>query len=130
MFEKIVLRRSDTGVALTLGEVAEALLFYEKVHLVLDQGSLRSLIDSLGTQELLALLARKRLSAFYAEDMLTARHDTIGGTQYHSFASFVLSGRSGEQPRKGRKARLELILEKSGHSPHEARKLAERFIEH
>jgi len=33
---------------------------------------------------------------------------------------FVLSGRSGEQPRKGRKAGLDLILEKSGHSPHAA----------
>jgi hypothetical protein len=130
MFEKIVLRRSESGLALTTGEVAEALLFYEKVHLVLDQGSLRSLIYALGTDELLALLARKRLSAIYSEDMLMARNDTIGSFQFHSFGSFVLSAKAGEQPRKSRKSRLELIFEKSGYSPREARKFVERFLKH
>jgi hypothetical protein len=79
MFEKIVLRRSDTGVALTLGEVAEALLFYQNVHLVLDPQALASLISCLGMNELLALVARKRLTAVYAEDFLMRNITTTMG---------------------------------------------------
>jgi hypothetical protein len=80
VFEKIVLRRSDSGVALTLGEVAEALLFYQNVHLVLDPGSLQSLSGSLGLSELLALVARKRLTAVYSEDNLACVTQTVGST--------------------------------------------------
>lgn len=130
MFETIVLRRSETGLALTAGEVAEALLFYGKVHLVLDQGSLKSLIDTLGVTELLALLARKRLTAIYSEDMLMAQHTTVGVFQFHSFGAFTLAGQAGERPRKSRKSRLEIVFEKSGYSRGEARKFSERFLAH
>ncbi len=41
MFEKIILRRSDKGPGLTAGELAEALLFYQNVHIVLDFSSLK-----------------------------------------------------------------------------------------
>ena len=68
MFEKVVLRRSQNGLGLSLGEVAQALLFYQNVHLVLDMQSLSDLSRSLGTGELLALVERKRLTAVYAED--------------------------------------------------------------
>ena len=130
MFEKIVLRRSEAGPALTIGEVAEALLFYEKVHLVLDPGSLTSLINSLGPNELISLIARKRLSAFYSEEMLMNRHDTVGTVRFHSFGAVVISGQAGEHPRKGRKARLAIQFEKSGYSAREARNFAERFARH
>lgn len=43
MFEKIVLRRSEDGLSPTVGDLAEALLFYRHVHLMLDRGSLGSL---------------------------------------------------------------------------------------
>ena len=36
MFEKIVLHRSDQGNSITAGELAEALLYYQNVHLILD----------------------------------------------------------------------------------------------
>jgi hypothetical protein len=41
----------------------------------------------------------------------------------------MISGNPNEQPRKGRRARLELALEINGHSRGEARRLADRFIE-
>lgn len=130
MFEKIVLRRSETGVTLTLGEVAEALLFYQKVHLVLDPASLRALITSLGTRELLALVARKRLTAVYAEDSLVVRNDSFGSIEHHEFSTMMMiAGKPNEKVRTSRRGRLELALESAGHSRGEARKLAERFIE-
>jgi hypothetical protein len=131
MFEKIVLRRSETGPGLTLGDIAEALLFYEKVHVVLDVWSLKSLVDSLGTRELLALLARKRITAFYAEDMLLTQNEVVGSLQYHWFDSGAISGKPGdERPRNGRKGRLAMMLEINGHAPREARNLAERLLAH
>jgi hypothetical protein len=108
MFEKIVLRRSDTGVALTLGEIAEALLFYQHVHLVLDPNALKSLIESLGMEELLALVARKRFTAVYAEDMLMEHHKKGGAFPRHGFITGMISGKPNEEVRKSRRARLEL----------------------
>jgi hypothetical protein len=100
MFEKIVLRRSDTGVALTLGEVAEALLFYQNVHLVLDPMSINALISNLEMRELLALVARKRLTAVYAEDMLVSRNFNDGSIPQHDFATATISGKQNEKVRK------------------------------
>jgi hypothetical protein len=132
MFEKIVLRRSDTGVALTLGEIAEALLFYQNVHLVLDYGSLQSLGGSLDLSELLALVARKRLTAVYAEDNLGAFSQTMGGIPRHSFGAWSFTGNEKEKaaPKKlKRKDRLQLTLEKLTSSRSEARRFADRFME-
>jgi hypothetical protein len=128
MFEKIVLRRSDTGVALTLGEVAEALLFYQNVHLVLDPGSLQSLSETLGLQELLALIARKRLTAVYAEDMLASHAQTIGSIPRHSFNTIMLVGNPNQEARTSRRGRLELQLEKLTPSRSEARRFADQFM--
>ena len=129
MFEKIVLRRSETGVALTLGEIAEAMLFYQNVHLVLDPGAIDAISKSLGMREFLALVRRKRVSAIYANEMLMTHTTNVGSIPRHGFLAGFISGKPNEQPRKGRRAVLELTLENSGHSRGEARKLAGQFIE-
>ena len=129
MFEKIVLRRSTTGVALTPGEIAEALLFYQNVHVVLDYGTIMSISKSLGMRAFLSLVRRKRLSAVYTSEMLMAHCNNVGSISHHGFVAGILSGKQGEQLRKGRRAHLELALEQSGHSREEAAKLAEQFME-
>ena len=129
MFEKIVLRHSQTGIPLTLGEIAEALLFYQKVHVILDSLSMATIIRTLGTSELLALVERGRITAVYAEDMLMATNENVGWAQNHSFMTAMISGeRDKNEILKSRRARLENILVMSNHSRTEARKLAERFI--
>jgi hypothetical protein len=130
MFEKIVLRRSQIGPGLTPGELAEALLFYKNVHLVIDHGSFKSLLDSLGAQEILALLAHKRISAFFAEDMFLTMNEPFAHGQAHWFESISIGGQGEEQPRKGRKGRLALLFEMNGYSPREAQKYADRFLEY
>lgn len=128
MFEKIVLRRSEAGPALSIGELAEALLFYQNVHLVLDHGSLNGLIRALGPQKLLSILARRTVSAVYCEEMLATHTETIGATQRHQFVAFRFAG---EKDRKfhSRKEALKAIVEKTGVSGREARRFAERFLE-
>lgn len=128
MFEKIVLRHSRTGSALTAGEIAEALLFYQHVHIVLDAGSLGGIARSLGTSEFLSLVERKRLTAVYAEDMLAANTQIVQGIQHHSFAAFFISGNKLKGTVwRSRSERLANLLKMVGHSGGEARKLTERF---
>jgi hypothetical protein len=127
MFEKIVLRRSETGVSLTLGEIAEALLFYQKVHLILDRGSLLTLIQNLGSEELLALLARKRLTAVYAEDTFMCNQTLVGSIPHHKFLTATVAGPRKGDERKTQKGRLDYVFEQAGHFRGEAQRLADEF---
>jgi hypothetical protein len=80
-------------------------------------------------REFLALVRRNRVSAVYANEMLMAHSTNFGSIPRHGFMAGFISGRQNEQPRKGRRAVLELTLENSGHSRGQARKLAGQFIE-
>lgn len=80
MFEKVTLRTSDRGDAITPGEIAEALLFYQNVHLVLDYYSLTGLIISLGMERLLSLLRRPNVSAVYTDETLATRKEPVKNT--------------------------------------------------
>jgi hypothetical protein len=129
MFEKVVLRRSSTGPAITVGEVAEALLFYQNVHIVLDYPGLGSLLDGFGARGLLALLARPNVTAVYTEETLGTFTETIGFRQLHNFVAFKVSGEKDRAPVHTRKGRLAELIARKGHPPKEALRLAERLRE-
>jgi hypothetical protein len=40
MFKHVGKRRAETGSPVTVGRIAEAILYYRKVHLVMDRGTL------------------------------------------------------------------------------------------
>ena len=80
-------------------------------------------------QEFLALVRRRRLSAVYVSDMLMAHSTNVGSIPHHGLVAGFLSGNANERPRTGRRALLELNLERSGYSRGDARKLAGQFIE-
>lgn len=128
MFEKIVLRKSEKGPALSAGELAEALLFYQNVHIILDFPSLNLLVEQIGMPRLLALLSKPNVSAVYCEEMLATRTDRIDGKENHSFVAFTFTG-SQEVGQLSRRKRIEYILSKKGYERRIARKLAERFRE-
>src|ERR1700738_2597279 len=91
MFDKIVLHQSAAG-GLTLGEIAEALLFYRRVHIVLDVFVLWPLLDTLGERGLVELLSRDEVSAVYVEDMLmTLSGPLVGGGEWHEYAGATLN---------------------------------------
>jgi len=130
MFEKIVLRRSDKGPALSIGELAEALLFYQNVHLVLDHASLNNLISKIGMPTLLSLLSRPSVSAVYCEEMLATRTESRGSVLSHSFVAFTYMGDKDVGPLHGRKKRLEHLLSRHGYGKRQTRLLVERFRKH
>jgi len=127
MFEKVVLRRSDTGSNFTIGELAEAILFYQNVHLILDYGSLTGLIKTIGMPDLLSLLSRPNISAVYCEETLGTRTDNSGVVESHEFIAFTFSGTQDGGQLTSRKKRLEFILERQGYPKKRARRLVERF---
>lgn len=56
MFDEITIRRSTHGAGLDLGALAESILFYGKVNLLLNRGSLRQMLDACGPEVLLRLV--------------------------------------------------------------------------
>jgi hypothetical protein len=129
MFEKVVVRRSQAGPPFTLGELAEALLFYQHVHLVIDHWSLDALIKGLGPQGLLNLLRREEVTAFYAEDMFLTQTDLVGSWPWHKFHTISIAGRPNEKPRDTARGRLDVTLTALGLPKSEARRFSERLAE-
>tara|TARA_A100000171_G_C2134621_1_gene149272 strand:+ start:2254 stop:3453 length:1200 start_codon:yes stop_codon:yes gene_type:complete len=127
MFERVVLRRSLDGPAITVGEIAEALLFYQNIHLVLDYSSLVGLIKTIGMRNILKILSLPDVKATYIEE-ITGTHtkQTPTGPEY-SLVVFMVSGHQDVGQLKSRKKRLEYILDRQGYKRSETKRLVERF---
>jgi len=128
MFEKIVLRRSETGAAISAGQIAEALLFYQNVHLVIDSGSFGQLIRQLGPGTLLSILQRSDCTAVYCEEILGTHSQAVGPVQAHSFAAFALTGHDGIGMFKSREERVAFMLRREGVSSTDAKRFAKAFL--
>lgn len=76
MFDSIILRTSEKDGTLSVGRVAEALLYYQKTHLLLSRHTLLGLIDQLGVPTLIELLSRPEVTAeFYDGHTLVLTDD-------------------------------------------------------
>lgn len=128
MFEKIILRRSDKGPALSAGELAEALLFYQNVHIILDYACLSGLISQIGMPAINSLLTRPNVSAVYCEDSLATRTETKNNIASHSFIAYSFAGDKDVGQLHSRNKMLEYMLNKKhGYNKKQAKRLVERF---
>lgn len=128
MFEKIILRKSDKGPSLSAGELAEALLFYQNVHLILDFSSLGTLISQIGMPNIVSLLNRPNVSAIYCENSVATQTDTRNNISTHSFIAYSFAGDREVGQLHSRKQILEWILtKKHGYDKKKAKQLVERF---
>lgn len=128
MFEKIVLRRSENGAAISAGQLAEALLFYQNVHLIIDMGSFGGLIRQLGPGTLLSVLQRSDCTAVYCEEVLGTHTQAIGPMNAHSYVAFALSGHDGIGMFESRDQRVAYILRNAGIPDTEAKRFAKSFL--
>ncbi|WP_050470646.1 hypothetical protein, partial [Herbaspirillum chlorophenolicum] len=128
MFEKIVLKRLIDGPPISLGELAEALLFYQNVHLVLDHSTLSHLIESIRMEGLLSLLGRKNVTAVYCEETLGISTTKRGVFEYHTPIGFYLSGDATGAVANNRRERLYLTLARYGYDKKQRERLASIFI--
>jgi hypothetical protein len=127
MFERVILRRSLDGPPITAGEIAEALLFYQSVHIVLDHASLFGLVKSIGMRNILKLLSLPDVKATYLEESLGTLTDRTDMGDEYSFVSHMLVGDQTAGQFESRKKRLSFMIERFGYKRKEAKRLGERF---
>jgi hypothetical protein len=127
MFERVVLKRSFDGPAISIGEIAEALLFYQSVHIVLDHSSLFGLIECIGIHNTLKLLALPDVKTTYIDEMpATYTEQTSNGPEY-ALISCMFTGHQDIGIFSSRKKRLEVMLESRGYNKSDAKSFAEKF---
>lgn len=129
MFEHIILRRAENGLPISVGQVAEALLYYQRVHLFIDRGTLFNLIRQIGVGRILILLSRAELSAVYCEEVLGTRTDSVGISQYYNYVGFTLLGNEGVGQLKTPLARLQFEIERQGIPTTEAKRFSKAFLD-
>lgn len=130
MFEKTVLRRSSSGAPVTAGQLAEALLYYQNVHLVIDHGTFRALVKAIGVSSLIGLLRRPGVTAVYCEETVGTSTQTISSFPVHTFVAFKFVGNE----KAGRKLeskqdRIAYLLQEEGTERKAADRFAKRFLE-
>ncbi|KGG83045.1 hypothetical protein P245_25895 [Comamonas thiooxydans] len=129
MFDHVVMRRSLGGQPISAGQVAEALLFYQKVHLVIDRGTLLGLVKQVGMPQLLTLLNRSDFSAVYCEEMLATSTDTVGAIQIHDLVALTFAGDPVAGNLKTVEDRLRFDLSRAGLSNSEAKRSTKAFLD-
>lgn len=128
LFESIVLRNSEEAGNITLGAIAEALLFYQNSRIFIGPGTLTLFArdDSLG--EILALVKEKRLQAVHSEEALATITHSHGVSQAHSFGAMTLVGHE-EVRGRNRAERIEISLRNIGLDASKARAQAKAFVD-
>lgn len=127
MFESVVLRRSESGSPISAGQVCEALLFYQRVHLVFDRGTLIQLAKQIGLSSLLVLLRRHEVSAVYCEEILCTITNSVGSQQVHSFAGFTMVGHDTTKKFTTTNEATQYTLEQAGFTKSESKSFAKEF---
>jgi hypothetical protein len=92
MFERAVFRRSDEKLDfhLDVGQLAETILYYGNVDLLLDRGNLGQLLKTIGPDALIRLVRLPTVNAVFVADDLATLSNNYGFTA-HKFIAFSLS---------------------------------------
>jgi hypothetical protein len=128
MFEHVVLRRAEGGLPISAGQLAEAMLYYQKVHLIIDGATLFNFINQLGTGRLLTILSRADVSAVYCEEILATQTETTGVSQSHNFVAMNISGHQGVGSFRSTQETLQFQIERQGVAKTEARQFTLAFL--
>jgi hypothetical protein len=92
MFDFMVFRRTGSRQLINVGSLAETLLFYQKVHIILDPGSLIEFIKVIGLEQLIGLFEREGISGSFQRDFTAVVTDSAGGILLHNCAIIRVSG--------------------------------------
>src|SRR5437879_1453914 len=112
MFDNIVIfRNQNSGPLIDTGMLAEALLFYGNVHLLLNRGTLASLWTELGADGVDRLLDRPEVRLSYLRESFGTLSATTGGLRSHNFAIFQVGGMT--KRKLSKQEEMEQILERS-----------------
>ncbi|MCX7275980.1 MAG: hypothetical protein NTZ15_01430 [Burkholderiales bacterium] len=128
MFESIVLRNSEDAGNVTLGALAEALLFYQNTRIVIGHGTLVSLAKTGNIGKVIALVKEGRLQAVHCEEMLATITNSHGVSKAYDFGAITMAGH-GEEQGKNRVERIEISLRQNGLDARSAKNQAQAFVD-
>ncbi|MGR3344446.1 MAG: hypothetical protein ACU0DI_14700 [Paracoccaceae bacterium] len=116
MFDSAVLRRLDTGHANgpDVGLLAETLLYYGHVNVLLTQPDFGALLQAIGTDNMQRLAESRHCRLSLLKDSLGVT-STKSGLIVHDFVQFSMAGTDQEQAARGmsKDERLAIIYERS-----------------
>jgi hypothetical protein len=96
MFNSVLVRRrASLSSSADAGVLAEALLFYNKIHLLVDYFELASWIEGVGAYNLIELLDRKFLTISYSKN-ITVTNCPTSFNNFYSFENFPLKNEYGK----------------------------------
>ncbi|WP_457492218.1 hypothetical protein [Tardiphaga sp. P5_C7] len=99
MFDNVsILRTGNRGSFIDLGLLAESLLFYDKVHLLLSRGTMHSLLVDLGAEGFDRLLARPEVRVSFWNENFGVISSSNNGLRAHNFGVFEV-GKGGKNKR-------------------------------
>jgi len=127
MFDHVVLNRSVDGPSVTFGEIAEALLFYQSVHIILDRSSLAGLINKIGPNNVLKILAYPNVKATYIEEFVGVHTEQTSSGPEHTLVSVNVVGGEAVGELKSAKKRLEYMLLQNHLNATQAENFISRF---
>ncbi len=113
MFDNIVIfrNRQDGGPPIDTGMLAEALLFYGNVHLLINRGTLGALWNDLGADGVDRLLDRPEIRLSYLRQNFGTVGSDQGGLRNYNFAIFEIGGFG--KRKLSKQEDLEQVLERS-----------------
>lgn len=85
MFESITFGRASLTDLTSLGELAECLLYYKRVHAIVDHGTFSRLARICGPETLVGLIEDGHLVLTYLENRPAVATQSVGGRSQHGF---------------------------------------------
>jgi len=128
MFESVVLKTGERDASLTLGAIAESLLFYQHTRLMIGPGSLIGLAKSGAFSDVLKLIKKGRVKAVHCEEVLCTISNPLGALQVYDFGTTMMIGHKEERGRN-RAERIEISLRVHGIDPRLATTYAKQFVD-
>jgi hypothetical protein len=108
----VIFRNSqNSGPPIDTGMLAEALLFYGNVHLLLNRGTLGALWNELGADGVDRLLERPEVRFSYLRQNFGTVGSTSGGLRNYNYAIFQVGGAG--KGNLSKQEELEQVLERS-----------------
>jgi hypothetical protein len=129
MFENVVIRRPYTSNRmLDVGTLAETLLFYQNVNLILERGTLLDLLRTVGVDTFLRLIDDGHLKATIIRDALGVHHQTDESSSILGLLTFEAKPKKIGKWRPEREGVMEDLLQQAlGKKPH--RRVLRKFLE-
>jgi hypothetical protein len=127
MFEQALILRAGLPRNVDIGLLAETLLFYGSVHLLLDHRSLIALAKDIPSAELLSLLDRDTIKVSYLRQMFGVMK--FGMPPEYDFCTLKFSGNEGQPKRINYREEIQTLLEKKLGKSVKTKKLAQSLAD-